>query len=379
MLNVLHITKRFPPYIGGIETVCFDMCKALENRYNQMVLCFNDKDETVKEKYCDISVVRAGVFKVVASQPLSKDYGKLLDDAFKNFKPDIIHFDYPNPYAAFFLLKVMKKYNFKGKFILFWHMDIVKQKILRSFFVPQTKELLSRADLVIATSPNYLKDTSFLPKYKGRVAILPLRVGDNRLEFTSYQKELSKNIKDKYKGKKIIFFFGRHVKYKGLTYLIEADKYLNQDEVEIVIAGKGKLTKDLKKQASCFRNIDFVGVLKEEDINAYLDACDIFAFPSITRNEAFGISLAEALYFGKPAATFTIKGSGVNFVNINNETGLEAPNEDVSNYANNLNILLHDKTTYERLSKGAKERADSIFSKSNFEKTLNDIFDSIEK
>ena len=127
-------------------------------------------------------------------------------------------------------------------------MDIVKQKLLRSLFIPQTKALLKRADLVIATSPNYLKDTSFLPKYKGRVAVLPLKVGDDRLEFTSSQKELSNQIKEKYKGKKIIFFFGRHVKYKGLRYLIESNKYLNQDEVEILIAGKGKLTNELKEE-----------------------------------------------------------------------------------------------------------------------------------
>lgn len=378
MPKLLHITKRYPPYIGGIETVCFDMANALKDRYDQMVLAFNDKDETIDEIYNGVRVVRASVFKVVASQPLSKDYGKLLDDAFRNFKPDIIHFDYPNPYAAAFLLKAMKKYKFKGKFLLFWHMDIVKQKLLRSLFIPQTKALLKRADLVIATSPNYLKDTSFLPKYKGRVAVLPLKVGDDRLEFTSSQSELSNQIKEKYKGKKIIFFFGRHVKYKGLRYLIESNKYLNQDEVEILIAGKGKLTNELKEEAAPYKNIEFVGVIKDEEINAYLDACYLFAFPSITRNEAFGISLAEALYFGKPALTFTIKGSGVNYVNINDETGLEAPNEDVKSYADNINRLLHDEALYKKLSIGAKERALTLFSKEHFVKTLNEIFDKLD-
>ena len=90
--------------------------------------------------------------------------------------------------------------------------------------------------------------------------------------------------------------------------------------------------------------------------------------------EAFGISLAEALYFGKPALTFTIKGSGVNYVNINNETGLEAPNEDVKSYADNINKLLHDEALYKKLSEGAKERALTLFSKEHFVKTLDDIF-----
>lgn len=378
MIKVLHVTKRYPPYIGGIETVCHDVCKALNGKYEQMVLAFNDKNETIEEEVDGIKVIRASVFKVVASQPLSKDYGKLLDNIFKTFKPDIIHFDYPNPYSAAFLLRCLEKYKFKGKFLLFWHMDIVKQKILRSLFVPQTKKLLKIADLVVATSPNYLKDTSFLPDYKGKIDIIPLRVGDFRTTLTPNQIEESEKIKKQFENKKIIFFYGRHVKYKGLTYLIDADKYLNQDECVILIAGKGKLTNELKQQAKDFKNIKFMGVLSDDQINSYLNACDIFAFPSISRNEAFGISLAEALYFGKPAVTFKIKGSGVNFVSLNNVSGLETSNLDSKEYANNLNLLMHDMDLYQRLSKGARQRALNYFQKETFEKKILDAFASLK-
>ena len=46
-------------------------------------------------------------------------------------------------------------------------------------------------------------------------------------------------------------------------------------------------------------------------------------FPSITKNEAFGVVLAEAMYCYTPAITFTIEGSGVNWVNLHQVTGLE--------------------------------------------------------
>lgn len=52
-------------------------------------------------------------------------------------------------------------------------------------------------------------------------------------------------------------------------------------------------------------------------MKAYLSAMDIFCFPSITKNEAFGLALAEGMYYSKPAITFTIDGSGVNFVSLN--------------------------------------------------------------
>ncbi len=357
---------------------CHDVAASIKEglpTYNQLVLAYNDKPNTVDELYEDIHVIRAGVQKVVASQPLSKEYGKLMDKCFKEFKPDIIHFDYPNPYAAFYLLKAMKKYHYQGKFILFWHCDIIKQKIIRKFFDGQTKKLIELADTIIVTSPNYLKNTSFLPKYPNKhYEVLPLRVGDARLVVTEEEKKKAQEIKQSYPNKKLGFFFGRHVPYKGLKYLIEADKKLDQDRIQLLIAGKGPLTEELKEQAKGLSNITWLGRLSDEDINSYLLACDFFAFPSITRNEAYGISLAEALYFGKPAVTFTIPGSGVNWVNLDGVTGLEAPNCDADALAANIKKLTEDDALYKKLSAGALERANAYFTKDVYSKKVVEIF-----
>lgn len=379
-MKILHVTKRFPPYIGGIETVCENIADALdEEKYEQLVLCFNDKNETIRETRKNYKIIRASVYKVIASQPLSKDYGKLMKEAIGEFKPDVIHFDYPNPYAAHYLIKYMKKFKFAGKFQLFWHMDIIKQKIIEPLFKPQIKKLIKLADQIIVTSPNYLENTSYLPKYKDKlnIKILPLRVGDSRLTLSNEAKSLAEKIKKDNEGKVVIYFFGRHVKYKGLTYLIEANQYLDKDKVEIYLCGTGPLTEQLKEQAKEYKNIHFLGRQSDDEINAYLMACDIFAFPSITRNEAFGISLAEGLYFGKPAITFTIPGSGVNFVSIKDETGLEAPNQDAKALADNINRLVNDEKLREELSNNAKKRALELFTKESFDKNVKQIYKEI--
>lgn len=376
MFKLLHVTKRFPPYIGGIETNCKNIADGLVNDFEQLVVAFNDKNETVEEEINGYKVIRASVYKVVASQPLSHDYKKIMKRAIKEFNPDIIHFDYPNPYAAHYMLKYMKKYKCQAKFQLYWHMDIVKQWYIEPLFKRQIKKLIKIADQIVVTSPNYLKDTSYLPDYVDSKAfeIIPSRIGDERMVITDEEKAKSKQIREKYAGKTIVFFFGRHVKYKGLTYLIESDKYLDQDKVQIIIAGKGPLTEELQEQAKEFKNIEFVGRLSDEDINSYLMACDIFAFPSITRNEAYGISLAEALYFGKPAVTFTIPGSGVNFVNLDGVTGLEAPNSDAKALAKNINKLMEDKELYKKFSANCKERANSYFVKDVYDKKTKDVY-----
>ena len=76
----------------------------------------------------------------------------------------------------------------------------------------------------------------------------------------------------------------------------------------VIIAGKGELTESLKAKAKNDQKIEFIGLISDFEKRAYLHACDIFCFPSITKNEAFGIALAEGMYFGKPAVTFTIAG-----------------------------------------------------------------------
>ncbi|MCR5724415.1 MAG: glycosyltransferase, partial [Treponema sp.] len=80
-------------------------------------------------------------------------------------------------------------------------------------------------------------------------------------------------------------------------------------------------------------NIEFIGRISDEEKKCYLLTADVFAFPSITKNEAFGIALAEALYCGLPAVTFHIDGSGVNWVNQDSVTGIEVKHFSAQEYA----------------------------------------------
>ncbi len=374
-IKVLHISKYYPPYIGGIESVAYDIVSSLQKsgNYEQKVICFNSEKNDCFGIYDSVFVYRIGSKAKISSQPINFGYKKQLRKVIDEFKPDVIHFHYPNPYVAHYLLKL----NYHGKLIVHWHADIIKQKFLKVFFHYQNIKLLNRADLILATSPAYLKNTDYLPDYVDKIKILPLSIGESRTKITQKQIENAKIIKGKCLGKKICFFFGRHVAYKGLDYLIDSNQYLDQNKIEIFIGGQGPLTKKLKKKSEKYNNIHFLGRLSEDDINSYLLASDIFLFPSITRNEAFGISLAEAMYFGKPSCTFTIPGSGVNWVSLNDVTGLEAPNKDIKSYADNITKLVEDPILYKRLSENAKQRSMDYFTLECFEQKVVDVYNRL--
>ena len=227
------------------------------------------------------------------------------------------------------------------------------------FYNGQNEFLLYRADKVVVTSPNYIEGSRFLSKYKDKCVIIPCCVNEDRLKYNDNDVNLSENIKNIYQGKIILFAFGRHVEYKELTYLIKASQYLDSS-FKILIGGKGPLTDDLMKEAKNDSKIEFLGRISNEELKACFLASNIFCFPSITKNEAFGLALAEGMYFKKPAVTFTIEGSGVNYVSINNVTGLEAENRNSLDFARCINELGKNEKKKEEYALNAYKRVEEL-------------------
>ncbi len=373
MKKILHIPNYLYPHIGGIEQVARDSMNALQKDYEQKVICFHSEKKTVIDVVDGVEVTRVGTFAKVASQSLTLSYGKYLKKMMKEFQPDIVIFHYPNPLVGHYLCKYLKHKKFK--LILWWHLDITKQKLLGHFFNGQNKKLLKYADKIVATSPNYILGSPWLLPRKDRCEIIPCCINEKRLEYNETHISKAKEIKELYSGKTICFAFGRHVEYKGLTYLIQASKRLD-DSYVFFIGGQGPLTDGLKKEAEGDSKIIFKGRLSDDDLKAYLLACDIFCFPSITKNEAFGIGLAEAMYYGKPAITFTIAGSGVNYVSLNGVTGLEVENRNVEQYAEAIREL-SDKNLASKYGHMAHQRVNDLFTYQSFQNAILKLMNQI--
>ena len=107
--------------------------------------------------------------------------------------------------------------------------------------------------------------------------------------------------------------------------------------------------------------IKFIGRIPNEYLRCYYYASDIFAFTSCTKQEAFGIALAEAMYCGSVPVTFTIEGSGVNWVSVKDETGIEVPLGDVKAYAEAIDRLLSDRDLYMQYATAGKDRIARMF------------------
>lgn len=366
-MKILHISNYYPPHIGGIEQVAYDCVSAVREDAEQRVFCFHSQKGDRRDMVDGVEVVRAGTFLKVASQSLSFSYGKLLRREMKAFAPDIVVFHFPNPFGAHYLLKCLKKS--RAKLIVWWHLDITKQKLLKKLFRGQTLRLLKRADKIVATSPNYIEGSEFLPAFREKCVVIPNCAADSRVSLSDEEKRRAEELKRRYAGKCLLFAVGRHVPYKGMEYLVRASKLL-PDEYAVCIGGEGELTPSLKELAAGDEKVQFLGRLPDGELKAYLLACDIFCFPSITKNEAFGIALAEAMSFAKPSVTFTIEGSGVNYVSLNGVTGIEVKNGDVEAYAAAIRKLKEDEALREAYGKAAREREQELFTEAAFRRNV---------
>ncbi len=380
-VRVLHISKYYHPFSGGTELVARQCVRALKDAgagvYEQAVFCFDHKGmkgPSAGEHSKDsvdlvdgIRVVRCACEAKVASQSLSFSYRRRLQAVFQQFDPDIVVLHYPNPFGTHYLLSFLKPHQ---KLIVYWHLDIVKQKVLGKLFEGQNRRLLERADHIVATSPNYIVGSPWLSQYREKCVVIPNCIDEAGLDgkYPEYPKD-----------KILCLAVGRHVEYKGFRYLIEAAQYLD-DRFEIVITGGGPLTEELEEQAeelkryqTGFPEITFAGLVSDEELKRYLHACDIFCFPSITKNEAFGIALAEAMYCGKPAVTFTIEGSGVNYVSLDGVTGIECPNRDSRAFAEAMKLLADRPDLREKYGAAARKRVEENFLYAQFAKNFRKL------
>ena len=353
--TILQIAKYYYPVEGGIETVTKYLGEGL-TAFEQVVVCFSQDGITRLDTVNGVKVYRIASSMNIASQDIAFSYYHYLKKIIYEEQPDIILLHCPNP----FLYPITAKLTPKDvKLVLLWHSDILGKGILYKMIKQFEKVILRKADLILATSPNYIHPSSPIYDWRDKTKVVANGIIKSDFVWRPGDETTVEEIRRKYHHKKIVFFVGRHAAYKGVDYLIEAERYIQSDCV-ILIGGRGPETERLKALNTSSR-IKFIGRVPNEYLRCYYYASDIFAFTSCTKQEAFGIALAEAMYCGSVPVTFTIEGSGVNWVSVGGETGIEVPLGDVQAYAAAIDKLLNDKELYMKYATAGKDRIVRMF------------------
>lgn len=348
-LRVLQVGKFYPPYRGGIESHLQALCQELKRHVQVEVLVASESRRYMEGDIDGVRVRRLTRLFSIGETPVCTRMAHEI----RQSRAAVVHLHLPNPPAC--LAYLMSGY--RGPLVITWHSDIVRQKLMAKLLAPIHKNVLRRAAILIASSPNYLASSPILTRNHDRCRVIPF--GLQADAFRVRDGETIAKIRHRY-GRRIVLAVGRMVYYKGFEYLIRAMKTVRG---HLLIVGDGPLRLKLEHLAvasGVSERITFLGRVAQEEMVAYYHAADVFVLPSIARSEAFGMVQLEAMSCGKPVVNTALP-TGVPYVSLDSVTGLTVPPADDAALAEAITRLLDDPYLRAKFGAAALRRAREDF------------------
>lgn len=372
MADIVHFGKYYAPDVGGVESVTMSLARgAVKSGHCVSVICFEKTPSNSIEVINGVRVIRAPIMRTIASQPLGIKYFLLCLTASKN--ADVVHLHFPNMLGGLCALFIPKN----TRLVVHWHSDVVNKGLLGKILRPLEWVLLRRSNCIIATSKVYADCSEALRDFEDKITIVPIGAPDVKYEGDCSGQSVL--FDEQIRGKKVILAVGRLVPYKGFNVLINAAKYFSNDTVAIVV-GAGPLQQDLQEQiklADVQDRIILAGRLNDASLHELFKKATLFCLPSVSRAEAFGVVLLEAMNYGLPIIATDIPGSGVPWVNQHGSSGLNVPVGDPVALAEACNQILESSELRDRFSDGSRQRFVTEFTEEISVKRMMQVYDRI--
>jgi glycosyltransferase involved in cell wall biosynthesis len=364
-MDVCMVSKHFHPYSGGLEVRVLELSKWLVGRGERvLVLSALEPGAPPLQDMGGVRVRRSRALLNLFNAPFIP--GIMLDLLSQDY--DVIDVNLPDPIDSVWAL-LGSLLRGKPLFVTY-HADIIREGLVylpfKLLYGPIQSLVLSRARRIFVTSPDYARGSKALCAFMDKVEVAPSFVDPAKY---NPQVDGSK-LKAEHAGRKIVLFVGRLVPYKGVKHLIEAAREIS--DADVVIVGDGPLRAELESQAKDLGNVFFAGQVADPELAGYYGACDVLVLPSVTRQEAFGLVLVEAMSCGKPVVSSDF--SGMPFVV--GDGGLLVPSGDSKALSRAISGILADPVFAAELGEKARARASELFTRDVVCSKLRDIYKS---
>ena len=326
-MRVLGIGKFYPPeYVGGLESVVVTLNAELVRRGIPVTYVVSRvRGARRVDQVGGVRVVRAASAGTLFSQPVSPG----LFAAVRREPGDVVHLHHPNPLGDLAALTDRRR-----PLVITQHSDVVRQRALRSLYLPVIRSALAACRFVAIGSAQLLATSHELRGFEQKTRVIPFGIDPARFNPTPAVTARAAALRSSWGGEPVVLAVGRLVGYKGFDVLIRAMETL---EARLVLVGTGPEGALLRAVASW--RVEFAGRVSDEDLVAYYHAADVFCLPSVTIAEAFGVVLLEAMACAKPLVTTALP-TGVAAVNRDGVTGLVVPPRDAGALREALASLL---------------------------------------
>ncbi len=350
-MKVAHLSCVAPPDIGGIGSVALREVAGLRARGVEATLfapeprtAMNDERRT---KHDPSFVQRVPTAWRIGNSSWLKGIRPIL----RGF--DVVHFHWPYFGTADRLLFSPRDLP---PAVVTFHMDAKAEGLE---MVPITLErvllqplLLSRAEKIIVSSFDYAASSSvrgLLRRDPSKFVELPFGV-DTDVFSPGPSARARFAVPD---DASVVLFVGgldRAHAFKGISNLLQAVSQLD-GKTHLLIVGEGELRSEYEEQARKLgidRRTHFLGRLDDRSLVDAFRSADVFAFPSTSAAEAFGLVALEAQACGVPVVASDLP--GLRTVVRQNETGVLVKPGSVEALASALYRVLSDGAFRARLA-----------------------------
>jgi glycosyltransferase involved in cell wall biosynthesis len=362
-MKILQLGKFYDPVVGGMETAVKDICESLADQVEFQIVVANTRWRTEHEEG-RIRVTRAASAGKLLSCPLAPSYAGWA----KKFDADLIHVHLANPLAELSALMAERDVPIVAHF----HSDVVRPlpPVVRAVYERFLHAFYRRVNCIVVPSPRHIDISKFVPSYRHKCRVVPFGISVERFALDEHGCRRVDQLRD---GQPSILFVGRLVHYKGVEFLIRA---MADVKARLWIVGTGPLEDSLKqlaKEKGIADRVKFLGHVSDDDLLAYYHACDVFALPSITNQEMFGLVQLEAMACRKPVISTTLP-TGVPWVNQHGKTGYTVAPGNPAELAQSIQLLLSSRELREELGAAGRARVEEQFSSGKMAEAMLQVY-----
>jgi len=144
----------------------------------------------------------------------------------------------------------------------------------------------------------------------------------------------------------------------------------------LIIGGEGDLKEKYQKMAVDLKIKDkviFVGNISNDQLIKFYNLTDIFVLSSISRSEAFGLVLLEAMACGKPIIVSNLPGPRT--LVKEGENGFKVKPGDADDLAKKIGLILKDRQLIKKMGENALKLVREKYNWKEIVQKLEKIYD----
>jgi glycosyltransferase involved in cell wall biosynthesis len=261
---------------------------------------------------------------------------------------------------------------------------IKPSSVLIKIFILIRNKILRKADLFVSVSSEITTELTTNGVNSAKIRYIPNPVDVKRFTpANSYQRAIVRSRLGLLQEDKIFIFTGRLVAYKGLPLLVSVWKEIQKRHmhVKLLLVGCGGndmhncegALREYVESNSLHDSIYLTGAVS--NVEEYLQASDVFVFP--TENEAFGISLIEAMACGLPVISTPV--GGVKDIITHRQNGLLVEAGDFHQLHDAIHLLITDASLSASLGGEALKTVNERYAVDNVNKEYIKLFEFLSK